>query len=71
MWKVRRKCKLNSELTALYPFIKRDISDSGVFCTKCTANFLIANGGKFFFSVVKQIVKRVKYLYIFFLDPAW
>lgn len=48
MPKVKGKCVLNAELRSLYPFIVgvKDKSDSDVRCTKCSAVFSIANGGR-------------------------
>lgn len=46
MPKVKGKCVLNAELQFLYPFIVPDKSKSDVRCTKCSALFSIANGGK-------------------------
>lgn len=45
--RIKRSCKLTTDLIKKYPFIHKasDKSESDVYCNTCGANFSIANGG--------------------------
>ena len=56
----RRRCSLNEELKAEFPFLKKrpKLSDADVTCKICNANFSLANSGK---GQVDQHLKTVKH----------